>query len=31
MFGAQMDVTLVNDGPFTLVVDTADLTGPRRG
>lgn len=31
VFGAQMDVTLVNDGPFTLVVDTADLTGPRRG
>ena len=31
VFGAQMDVTLVNDGPFTLVVDTADLAGPRRG
>ena len=23
--------TLVTDGPFTLVVDTADLAGPRRG
>lgn len=31
VFGAQMDVALVNDGPFTLVVDTADLAGPRRG
>jgi len=31
VFGAQMEVALVNDGPFTLVVDTADLAGPRRG
>ena len=30
-FGAQMDVQLVNDGPFTLIVDTDDLAGPRRG
>ncbi|MGC5047823.1 D-aminoacyl-tRNA deacylase [Micrococcus porci] len=31
VFGADMDVTLTNAGPFTLVVDTADLAGPRRG
>ena len=31
VFGAQMDVALVNDGPFTLIVGTDDLAGPRRG
>ena len=31
VFGADMQVALVNDGPFTLVVDTEDLGGPRRG
>lgn len=31
VFGADMDVALTNAGPFTLVVDTADLAGPRRG
>lgn len=29
-FGAAMRVALVNDGPVTLVVDTADLARPRR-
>ena len=28
-FGADMQVTLVNDGPFTICLDTADLTKPR--
>ncbi|MDO5633619.1 MAG: D-aminoacyl-tRNA deacylase [Micrococcus sp.] len=28
-FGAHMEVSLVNDGPFTLMVDTDDLAGPR--
>lgn len=27
VFGEQMDVSLVNSGPFTLVVDTTDLPG----
>lgn len=27
IFGEQMDVSLVNSGPFTLIVDTADLPG----
>ncbi|MDN5813676.1 MAG: D-aminoacyl-tRNA deacylase [Arthrobacter sp.] len=27
VFGGQMDVSLVNSGPFTLIVDTADLPG----
>ncbi len=27
VFGEQMDVSLVNSGPFTLIVDTADLPG----
>ncbi len=30
-FGAMMEVELVNDGPVTVVVDSADLEGPRRG
>ena len=30
-FGAMMSVELVNDGPFTIVIDSADLERPRRG
>lgn len=30
-FGAMMDVSLVNTGPFTLVIDSEDLAVPRRG
>lgn len=30
-FGAMMRVELVNDGPVTLVIDSADLERPRRG
>lgn len=30
VFGADMAVTLVNDGPVTLVLDSADMEGPRR-
>lgn len=30
-FGAYMSVSLVNDGPFTLFLDTADLGGGVRG
>ncbi|MGD9694600.1 MAG: D-aminoacyl-tRNA deacylase [Thermoleophilia bacterium] len=30
-FGAHMAVDLVNDGPVTLVLDSRDLGGPRRG
>ncbi|MGO1537699.1 MAG: D-aminoacyl-tRNA deacylase [Yaniella sp.] len=30
-FGAMMDVSLVNSGPFTLVIDSDDLAAPRRG
>ena len=30
-FGAQMLVELENDGPVTIVLDTADLERPRRG
>ena len=30
-FGAQMAVELVNDGPVTIVIDSADLERPRRG
>jgi D-tyrosyl-tRNA(Tyr) deacylase len=30
-FGAHMDVDLVNDGPVTIVVDSAELNRPRRG
>ena len=29
-FGARMELELVNDGPVTLVLDSADLSGPRR-
>ena len=29
-FGAHMDVELVNDGPVTLIIDSADLDRPRR-
>ena len=28
-FGANMQVELVNDGPFTLIVDTKDLEAPK--
>ena len=31
VFGAMMDVSLTNSGPFTLIVDSAELGGPRRG
>jgi D-aminoacyl-tRNA deacylase len=31
VFGAMMEVALVNSGPFTVWVDTDDLKGPRRG
>jgi D-tyrosyl-tRNA(Tyr) deacylase len=30
VFGAHMDVELVNDGPVTLMIDTDDLARPRR-
>jgi D-aminoacyl-tRNA deacylase len=30
-FGAHMDVSLVNDGPVTIVIDSSDLDAPRRG
>jgi D-tyrosyl-tRNA(Tyr) deacylase len=30
-FGAKMEVELVNDGPVTIVLDSADLDRPRRG
>ncbi|WP_270240387.1 D-aminoacyl-tRNA deacylase [Kocuria marina] len=30
-FGAHMEVSLVNDGPVTLVVDSDELQRPRRG
>ena len=30
-FGALMAVSLVNTGPFTLVIDSDDLAAPRRG
>jgi D-tyrosyl-tRNA(Tyr) deacylase len=30
-FGAMMQVSLVNDGPFTISLDTADFATPRRG
>ena len=29
-FGAKMEVELVNDGPVTIVIDSADLDQPRR-
>lgn len=31
VFGAMMELALVNSGPFTVWVDTDDLNGPRRG
>jgi D-tyrosyl-tRNA(Tyr) deacylase len=30
VFGAHMDVELENDGPVTLILDTAELARPRR-
>ena len=30
IFGAMMQVELVNDGPVTIIVDSADLERPRR-
>ena len=30
-FGADMQVESVNDGPVTILLDTDDLTAPRRG
>ena len=31
VFGAMMEVELVNDGPFTVVIDSDELDRPRRG
>lgn len=31
MFGAEMQVELVNDGPVTIWIDTDDLRAPRKG
>ena len=30
-FGAMMQVELINDGPVTIIIDSADLDRPRRG
>jgi D-tyrosyl-tRNA(Tyr) deacylase len=30
-FGAKMAVALVNDGPVTIIIDSAELDRPRRG
>jgi D-tyrosyl-tRNA(Tyr) deacylase len=30
-FGAHMEVELLNDGPVTIILDSADLERPRRG
>ena len=30
-FGAHMEVALLNDGPVTLIIDSAELDRPRRG
>jgi D-aminoacyl-tRNA deacylase len=30
-FGAKMEIALVNDGPVTIVIDSAELKQPRRG
>ena len=30
VFGAMMEVELVNDGPFTVVIDSSELDRPRR-
>ena len=29
VFGANMKVSLINDGPFTICLDTEELSGPR--
>ena len=31
VFGAHMDVSLLNDGPFTVLLDTDELKRPRNG
>lgn len=31
VFGAHMDVTLTNDGPVTILLDSAEMERPRRG
>lgn len=31
IFGAHMEVSLCNDGPFTVMLDTDELQKPRRG
>ena len=31
VFGAMMSVELVNDGPFTVIIDSTDIERPRRG
>lgn len=30
VFGAHMEVELINDGPVTIIVDSEDLDRPRR-
>ncbi len=30
VFGAEMAVELLNDGPFTIILDSKDLEGPRK-
>lgn len=30
LFGAEMEVEVLNDGPVTLIIDTEDLAQPRR-
>ena len=30
IFGADMKISLLNDGPFTIILDSEDLAGPRR-
>lgn len=30
VFGAEMAVDLLNDGPFTIILDSKDLEGPRK-
>ena len=30
-FAAHMVVSLINDGPYTILVDTDELESPRRG
>lgn len=31
IFGADMKVSLLNDGPFTIMLDDSTFSGPRRG